>query len=122
MPWVDILPIVFIYLLTHYYIEKERKTKFNNAFGEFHSTLYKTSVSIFLGVVEISVGEVNNNLQFKNSNYSTKIQEHADLYTRVIQVELTSSPNPITFNFASGNQNGAFAINNNGKYSFTRVD
>lgn len=71
------------------------------------------------GVVEVMIsragsGDGDQQLRFRNQNYSTSLEEHSPVNTRVITLELENSPTDVTFSFASGNEAEGFYINNNG--------
>ncbi|WAR00850.1 DS-like protein [Mya arenaria] len=68
------------------------------------------------GVVEVSVGSVNSQLQFTQTNYTGSVQEHSPKGTSVISVTLSTTPAiPTIFSFATGNNNNAFSIDNQGR-------
>ena len=77
---------------------------------------YANYATMSAGVVEISVGQQSgSSLQFSQANYTASIREHAAVSTPVITVTLATLPaSPPTFSFATGNNNNAFSINNQG--------
>ena len=81
---------------------------------------HKYANVLYVGVVEVMVtrtgsGDGGQVLRFRNQNYSTTLEEHAAINTRVITVELENPPAEVTYSIASGNVAQALYINNNGK-------
>ena len=66
-------------------------------------------------VTRTGSGDGGQVLRFRNQNYSTTLEEHAAINTRVITVELENPPAEVTYSIASGNEAQALYINNNGK-------
>ena len=55
-------------------------------------------------------GDGDQQLRFKNQNYSTSLHEHSPINTKVITVELENPQSGVTFSFASGNEAEGFNI------------
>ena len=80
--------------------------------------LWKYILSIS-GVVEVMITRTGNGdgdqpLRFRNQNYSTSLEEHSPVNTRVITVELENPPAGVSYSFASGNEAEGFSISGEG--------